>query len=159
MMMMDRTERPLDSVIIPTHERPECAIALIRAVLAGASPHIEVVVSGTSEVDAISPTFAEEPSSRLSPLRPSRPMSVVENYSFGLVAARGEFLVFIGDDNVVSPDIVSVASVLVRRVRPPAQKRHGETVAGAADTKQALLALTHQRASSPMNLILPMCAR
>jgi glycosyltransferase involved in cell wall biosynthesis len=108
MTAIDRTERPLVSVIIPTHDRPECAIASIRAVLA-ASPLIEVVVSDTSEVDAISPAFAEEPSSRLRLLRPGRPMSVVENFNFGLAAARGEFLVFIGDDDLVSPDIVLVA--------------------------------------------------
>lgn len=101
-------DRPLLSVIIPTHNRPDCAVSSIRAVLA-ASPLIEVIVSDTSELDAISPFFSETPSGRLKLLRPCRPLSVVENFNLGLEAASGEFLVFIGDDDLVSPDIVAVA--------------------------------------------------
>lgn len=101
--------RPLVSVIIPTHNRPECAVSSIRAVLA-ASPDIEVVVSDTSEVDGISPAFAADRPARLKLLRPARPLSVVENFNLGLEAASGEFLVFIGDDDLVSPEIADVAT-------------------------------------------------
>lgn len=103
------TARPLVSVIIPTHNRPDCAVSSIRAVLA-ASPDIEVVVSDTSEVDGISAAFAVDRPARLKLLRPARPLSVVENFNLGLEAASGEFLVFIGDDDLVSPEIVDVAS-------------------------------------------------
>lgn len=99
---------PVLSVIIPTHNRPECAVATIRAVLS-ASPDIEVVVSDTSEIDSISAAFTEDNSARLKLLRPSRPLSVVENFNIGLEAATGDFLVFIGDDDLVSPEIVDVA--------------------------------------------------
>ncbi len=96
------------SVIIPTHNRPECAIATIQAVLL-ASPDIEVVVSDTSETDSISQAFVENKPARLKLLRSSRPLSVVENFNNGLAAATGDFLVFIGDDDLVSPEIIDVA--------------------------------------------------
>lgn len=101
--------RPLVSVIIPTHNRPACAVSSIRAVL-DASPDIEVVVSDTSDVDNISAAFGPTPPARLKLLRPGRPLSVVENFNLGLAASSGEFLVFIGDDDLVSPEIADVAT-------------------------------------------------
>lgn len=111
--------RPLVSVIIPTHNRPACAVSTIRAVLA-ASPRIEVVVSDTSPDDGISPSFPEPRDARLKLLRPGRPLSVVENFNLGLEAASGDFLVFIGDDDLVSPDVVAVAEW--------AQRQHVEAI-------------------------------
>jgi len=100
--------RPLVSVIIPTHNRPECAVSSIRAVLA-ASDMLEVVVSDTSPEDKISSAFAGEEHPQLKLFRPGRPMNVVENFNFALAQATGEFLVFIGDDDLVAPQITDVA--------------------------------------------------
>lgn len=105
--------RPLVSVIIPTHNRAECAVSSIRAVLR-ASELIEVVVSDTSEIDGISHAFTSSPSHRLKLLRPGKPMSVVENFNFALSQASGEFLVFIGDDDLVAPEIADVAHWALR---------------------------------------------
>lgn len=100
--------RPLVSVIIPTHGRPECAVSTIRAVLA-ASDELEVVVSDTTNEDRISPEFAGEDSSRLKLLRPGEPLSVVDNFNLALSHATGEYLAFIGDDDLVSTQITEVA--------------------------------------------------
>lgn len=100
--------RPLASVIIPTHGRPECAVSTIRAVLA-ASDELEVVVSDTSNEDRISPEFAGQDISRLKLLRPGAPLSVVDNFNFALSHATGEYLAFIGDDDLVSTQITEVA--------------------------------------------------
>lgn len=101
--------RPLVSVIIPTHNRPECAVSSIRAVLA-ASDDLEVVVSDTSEEDGITPEFAGQQIPRLKLLRPEQEFSVVDNFNFALRHASGEYLAFIGDDDLVSSQIVDVAS-------------------------------------------------
>ncbi|ANH73912.1 glycosyltransferase like 2 family protein [Ralstonia insidiosa] len=100
--------RPLVSVIIPTHGRPECAVSTIRAVLA-ASDELEVVVSDTSSEDKISPEFAGKDIPRLKLLRPGEPLSVVDNFNFALGHATGEYLVFIGDDDLVSAQIAEIA--------------------------------------------------
>lgn len=99
---------PLLSVIIPTHNRPDCAVPTIRAVLA-ASEDIEVVVSDTSPEDKISPAFAGEQIERLKLLRPGQGLSVVDNFNRALLAASGDYLVFIGDDDLVAPQIARVA--------------------------------------------------
>lgn len=100
--------RPLVSVIIPTHGRPECAVSTIRAVLA-ASDELEVVVSDTSSEDKISPEFAGKDIPRLKLLRPGEPLSVVDNFNFALSHATGEYLAFIGDDDLVSTQIAEIA--------------------------------------------------
>lgn len=100
--------RPLVSVIIPTHNRPECAVSSIRAVLA-ASDEVEIVVSDTSEEDGITPEFVGQEMPRLKLLRPEQKFSVVDNFNFALRHATGEYLVFIGDDDLVSSQIVDVA--------------------------------------------------
>lgn len=100
---------PLLSVIIPTHNRAKYAIPTIRSVLA-ASIEIEVVVSDTSEIDMIASEFAGCPDlHRLVFVNPSRPASVVENFNAALAAASGDYLVFIGDDDFVSAQIIEVA--------------------------------------------------
>jgi len=100
--------RPLVSVIIPTHGRPDCAVSTIRAVLA-ASDELEVVVSDTSEEDRITPAFAGQDIARLKLLRPGEPFSVVDNFNYALSHATGEYLAFIGDDDLVSPQIAEIA--------------------------------------------------
>ncbi|WP_082016502.1 glycosyltransferase family 2 protein [Cupriavidus sp. IDO] len=100
--------RPLVSVIIPTHGRPECAVSTIRAVLA-ASEELEVVVSDTSTEDRISPHFGGQGIPRLKLLRPGEPLSVVDNFNYALSHASGEYLAFIGDDDLVSPQIAEIA--------------------------------------------------
>ncbi|MGO4277674.1 Glycosyl transferase family 2 [Cupriavidus sp. OV038] len=100
--------RPLVSVIIPTHGRPECAVSTIRAVLA-ASEELEVVVSDTSSEDRITQAFTGQDIARLKLLRPGEPLSVVDNFNFALSHASGEYLAFIGDDDLVSPQIAEIA--------------------------------------------------
>ena len=101
---------PLVSVIIPTHNRARYAIPTIRSVLA-LSSEIEVVVCDTSEKDLISSEFANEFNfSRLRLVRPNRPMSVVENFIEAMSVATGDYLIFIGDDDLVSRSVVDVAN-------------------------------------------------
>ena len=100
---------PLISVVIPTHNRAQYAVPTIRSVLR-LSPEIEVVVSDTSVNDLITPEFACDPDcDRLRLVRPGRSLSVVDNFNTALSAATGEFLVFIGDDDFVSPAAIEVA--------------------------------------------------
>ncbi|HEB04756.1 hypothetical protein LCGC14_0323930 [marine sediment metagenome] len=100
---------PLVSVIIPTHDRARYAVPSIKSLLA-LSENIEVVVCDTSEVDAIAPHFSDFSSrDRLRLIRPNRPMSVVDNFNEALKAASGDYLVFIGDDDFVTSEIINVA--------------------------------------------------
>jgi hypothetical protein len=134
----------LVSVIIPTHNRARYALPTIRSVLE-TSTEIEVVVTDTSEADELSLPLQGHPgAARLKLLRPGRPLSVVENFELGLRAAQGRYLAFIGDDDLVAPQIVDLArwaeshDVDALRLSFAAlyhwpdfmHKRHGDALAG-----------------------------
>ena len=103
------SQQPLVSVIIPTHERAKYAIPTIRAMLA-LQGELEVVVCDTSAEDIISAEFRDTAHlSRLKLVWPGKTLSVVDNFNTALAAATGKYLTFIGDDDFVSEQIVSVA--------------------------------------------------
>jgi glycosyltransferase involved in cell wall biosynthesis len=100
---------PLVSVIIPTHNRAKYAVPTIKSILS-ISESIQVVVSDSSQVDEISHEFEDWcDQSRFKFIKSNGPVSVVENFNTALRAADGEYLVFIGDDDFVSSEIVSLA--------------------------------------------------
>lgn len=99
----------LVSIIIPTHNRARYAVPTIRAIL-NLSPLIQVVVSDTSEIDEITPMMGQGyASDRLRIVRPGTMLSVVDNFNQALALAVGDYLVFIGDDDLVSDQIVTIA--------------------------------------------------
>lgn len=97
------------SVIIPTHNRAECAIQTIKTLLA-LPADIQIVVCDSSPVDEITHHFAGlHDETRLKLVRGKIAASVVDNFNLGLQSADGEYLVFIGDDDFVTKEIVEVA--------------------------------------------------
>lgn len=99
---------PLVSIIIPTHNRAGYAIETVRSLLL-LPGDVEIIVCDTSISDDISPAFTGAEKFRL--IRPNKPvMSVVDNFNKALSAATGDYLVFLGDDDFVSDQIVDVAS-------------------------------------------------
>lgn len=99
---------PILSVVIPTHNRSAYAVPTIRSILR-LSPDIEVVVTDTSDSDHITPAFADDPRwTRVRLVRPGHDLSVVDNFNAGLAAATGEYLIFIGDDDFLSPPVIDL---------------------------------------------------
>ncbi len=97
------------SVIIPTHNRAKYAVQSIKSILE-LSDDIQVVVCDSSPVDGISSQFPEAlPESRLKLVKARTGISVVDNFNLGLQSADGQYLVFLGDDDFVSSEIVNVA--------------------------------------------------
>lgn len=99
---------PLISIVIPTHNRARYAVPTLQCVLS-IPANIEVVVSDTSTHDHISEHFVNDPAwSRVRLVRPTTPLSVVDNFNEGLRQASGDYLLFLGDDDFVTPEIVEL---------------------------------------------------
>ncbi len=97
------------SVIIPTHNRAKYAVQSIKSILE-LSHDIQVVVCDSSPLDSISSQFLGGlPESRLKLINAPVGISVVDNFNLGLQSADGRYLVFLGDDDFVSSEIVNVA--------------------------------------------------
>ncbi|MGY2171680.1 glycosyltransferase family 2 protein [Pseudomonas gingeri] len=97
------------SVIVPTHNRSRYALEAINSLLK-LSEKIQIVICDSSPLDEISKHLpAGLCSSRLKMVRTEENISVVDNFNLGLDAADGEYLVFIGDDDFISEEIIQVA--------------------------------------------------
>lgn len=97
------------SIIIPTHNRAKYVLPTIKALLE-LPPDIQIVVCDTSETDAITAIFSYlKNTKRLKIIRPNKVLNVVDNFNAALEAADGEYLAFIGDDDIVTSKILDVA--------------------------------------------------
>jgi glycosyltransferase involved in cell wall biosynthesis len=97
------------SIIVPTHNRASCAVQTIKTLLA-LPDNVQIVVCDSSPIDEITHNFLNlYPESRLKLVRSEQGISVVDNFNLGLNSSDGEYLVFIGDDDFVTKEIVEVA--------------------------------------------------
>ena len=102
-------QRPLLSVLIPTHNRQRYAIPSVRSI-AHAVPDGEIILCDTSENDELSGPLRDLISSaRVKILRPGRPLSVVDNFNTALAASTGKFVTFLGDDDFLDASVSKVA--------------------------------------------------
>lgn len=101
---------PLLSVIIPTHNRARYAVPTIRSVLA-ISEDIEVIVSDTSAVNDIAIAMQDDPAwDRVIYVRPPSHYTVVDNFNEGVKYAKGDYVIFLGDDDLLSSEILPLIS-------------------------------------------------
>ena len=101
---------PILSVIIPTHNRQRYAIDAITSILQN-FPDTEVVVTDTSDTREIQEKLSHWiQSGRLVYDHPSQALDVVRNFENGLALATGNYLVFLGDDDCLGPDIERIAN-------------------------------------------------
>jgi len=99
---------PLVSIIIPTFDRPHFLKEAIEAALAQTHPNIEVLVFDNGTLDETLAVVEEiaRRDSRLIFRRHERNIGMSANFNALAAAARGEFLVAIGDDDRLLPDFV-----------------------------------------------------
>jgi hypothetical protein len=96
---------PILSIIIPTHERFRYAKETVTTILAMGSD-VELIVCDTSAKNYWD-SFAQNPLLKI--IRPETGISVVDNFNIASRHATGEYLCFIGDDDLVARDIVEIA--------------------------------------------------
>jgi glycosyltransferase involved in cell wall biosynthesis len=101
---------PLVSVGIPTYDRPESLERAIRSVLAQDERDLEVVVADDAspnlETAAVCARLAAE-DPRVRVLRNAVNLGHAGNYQHVLDQARGEFFMWLADDDWLDPDYVS----------------------------------------------------
>ncbi|WP_277980490.1 glycosyltransferase family 2 protein [Sphingomonas phyllosphaerae] len=98
---------PLLSIVIPTHERFRYARETVRVIL-DMIDDVEVIVSDTSVTNAWAETRFDDSRGRLKVVRPGSGISVVENFNAALTRTTGDFVCFIGDDDLVTPAIMNI---------------------------------------------------
>jgi glycosyltransferase involved in cell wall biosynthesis len=99
--------RPLVSIIIPTRERAETLFFTIQTALHQASDRYEVVISDNLSQDNTKEVAYSFGDPRLMYFNTGRRLSMSDNWEFALAKARGEYVIYIGDDDAVMPGGIS----------------------------------------------------
>jgi len=105
---------PLLSLLIPTKDRYDTLAVVIDEITTSiADPRLEIVVCDNSEnPDHEKVAWLNRIDRRITYRHSSDELSIVQNTERGIELCRGEYLCFIGDDDLVSPHIIAVVEWL-----------------------------------------------
>ncbi|MGH8984761.1 MAG: glycosyltransferase family 2 protein [Acidimicrobiia bacterium] len=121
------TDRPLASIVITTHNRPELVRHAIASALAQTVADLEVLVVD----DGSEPAFAAEPTDhRVHVIRRERAGGPSAARNTGIAEARGAWITFLDDDDELMPDMVrrSVTTAEQSTLAPPVAVMSAVTV-------------------------------
>ncbi|MBI1866269.1 MAG: FkbM family methyltransferase [Candidatus Staskawiczbacteria bacterium] len=106
--MDNQRVKPFISVIIPTRERADTLLFAIKTALDQNSDDYEVVVSDNFSQDNTKEVVESFNDSRLVYVNSGRRLSMCDNYEFALEHAKGEYMIFIGDDDAIMPGAIDM---------------------------------------------------
>jgi glycosyltransferase involved in cell wall biosynthesis len=109
--------KKLLSIIIPTKNRYECLIPVVSALLKHiTSENIEFVIQDNSDDNQEGLLFLETlQDKRVKYFYHRDSLSIQENTIFAIDNARGKYLIFIGDDDLVSPYIFDIVTFIDKK--------------------------------------------
>lgn len=108
------------SIVIPTRSRCIYLRHSLACALAVPDSDVEIVVSDNCSQDETASFLQGVSDPRLRVVRPGRSLSMRQNFEFALKAARGEYVLFHGDDDAVLPGQVRGLLTLLEREKPDA---------------------------------------
>ena len=97
------------SIVIPTRARPDTLRHALRTVLAQSDPDFEVIVHESGDDPTVSAAVAEFDDPRVRFFKTGEPVRMTENWERALAHVRGDYVLFIGDDDGLLPDACAVA--------------------------------------------------
>jgi len=97
------SDRPLLSLVVPTRERADTLAFTLATALDQQSRDYEVIVSDNASVDDTQAVVDRLADSRVRYFNTGRRLSMCDNYEFALEQARGDYVIYIGDDDAVIP--------------------------------------------------------
>ena len=108
---------PLLSLIIPTRERAETLAFTLATALEQQSRDYEIIVSDNASADHTKAVVDKLGDARIYYFCTGQRLSMCDNYEFALERARGDYVIFIGDDDAVVPGAIDHLMSLFRPAR------------------------------------------
>ncbi|UDM78974.1 glycosyltransferase family 2 protein [Vagococcus fluvialis] len=96
------------SIIIPTRNRQYYAEKVVLEMLKNSFEDYEIVIQDNSDNDKLQQVFSEINDSRLKYFYDEEKLSFVDNFDKALKNSNGEYIIFLGDDDCVLPNIFEV---------------------------------------------------
>lgn len=112
--MMNESDGPKISVVIPTRERCDVLESSLRTVTQQKYQNLEILVSDNQSRDKTEDLVRSIPDPRLRYVNTGRRVSMSHNWEFALSHVTGEWVTVIGDDDGLLPDCLSKVSALIR---------------------------------------------
>ncbi len=100
--------RPLVSIVIASFNRAPLVARAVRSALAQTYPEIEVIVSDDCSTDDTIAVLASISDSRLQVHPQAKNLGCWGNWTAAVRLAKGEFLIFLGDDDELTSNFVEV---------------------------------------------------
>lgn len=102
------------SIVVTTTDRPSLLPACVRAALAMNFDDFELIVSDNfSEVPAAE-ILADVHDKRLRIIRTDRRLALSDHWEFAWEHVRGDYVIYLGDDNALHPQMLAVADRTIR---------------------------------------------
>jgi glycosyltransferase involved in cell wall biosynthesis len=108
-------DKPLVTIAIPTLNRAAWIKDCVQTALAQSYPNFEVLVSDNASTDATAETLNSVSDRRLRVIRQKENIGLLPNWNACLAEARGEFIVFVSDDDRVEPWLLDRCATIFRR--------------------------------------------
>jgi glycosyltransferase involved in cell wall biosynthesis len=108
--------RPIISIIIPTKNRVDYIYSCATSLLSINSDEFEVVIHDNSDNDKTEIVLKEllvDP--RIKYYKVRKALNMSENFTGGLIKSNGIYIMFIGDDDGVNPNILEIAKWAYKR--------------------------------------------
>lgn len=122
LVAMQPSSPPLLSLIIPTRERVDTLAVTLAMALEQSSHDYEVIVSDNASTDGTRDIVSGIVDPRIRYFNTGQRLSMCGNYEYALEKARGDYVIFIGDDDAVVPGAIDYLLSLFRVV--PEQTIH-----------------------------------
>jgi hypothetical protein len=97
------------SIVIPTRARADTLRHALRTVLAQTDGDFEVIVHESGDDPATAAAVAEFDDPRIRFFKTGEPVRMTENWERALAHVRGDYVLFIGDDDGLLPDACAIA--------------------------------------------------
>src|SRR5215469_6399880 len=110
---------PLFSVLLPSRNRLELLRLALNSVAIQDFSNLEVIISDNASDQKYLDFWSDCHQLDIRYLRSEEPISVTENWNRAIEAARGEYIIMLGDDDALTPGLLVRLSDLIQRFRRP----------------------------------------
>jgi glycosyltransferase involved in cell wall biosynthesis len=105
-LVSNQRSYPLVTIAIPTFNRASLLKDCITSALSQTYRHLEVLVSDNASTDETEEILSEFSDGRLRIIRQETNIGPLPNFNACLADARGDYVIFVGDDDKISPWLV-----------------------------------------------------
>lgn len=105
---------PLVTIAIPTFNRAKWLLDCVRLALSQSYPHFEVLVSDNASTDETALVLSQFKDERLRVVRQPKNIGATANWNACVAQARGDYIVFVPDDDRIAPWLLERCISLIR---------------------------------------------